>query len=198
MPFKKKPPVYDVWQSMKDRCSNPRSKAFPDYGGRGIRVCERWQNSYADFASDMGPRPDGWSIDRVDNDGDYTPDNCRWADRRTQQRNQRRAVYVDIEGTRYRAIELAEANGLKTATVVSRAARGLPLSDVVRLDRITDLSGLALGGKASGRKQQERTHCKNGHEFTDVNTLITTEGWRRCRQCHNARMRARNAAARTT
>ena len=196
MPFKQKPPLYCVWQSMRDRCSNPRAKSFPDYGGRGIRVCERWQNSYADFASDMGPRPDGWSIDRVDNDGDYTPDNCRWADRRTQQRNQRRAVYVEIEGTRYRAIELAEANGLKTATVVSRAARGLPLSDVVRPEKLVNLSGLALGGKASGRRQQERTHCLKGHALTEENTSITPQGWRRCRACHNARAREQNAAKR--
>lgn len=196
MPFKTKPPLYNVWQSMRDRCSNPRSKAFPDYGGRGIRVCERWQKSYADFASDMGPRPDGWSIDRIDNDGDYTPENCRWADKRTQQRNQRRAVYVEVEGVRYRAIELAERHGLKTETIVSRAARGLPFDQVIRPDKIYNLSGLAMGGRASGAKSQARTHCHNGHEFTTANTSITPQGWRRCKACHAAKMRARNAAKR--
>lgn len=195
MPFKIKPPFYYVWQSMKDRCLNPRSKAFPDYGGRGIRVCERWQKSYADFAADMGPRPDGWSIDRIDNDGDYTPDNCRWADKRTQQRNQRRAVYVEVEGTRYRAIELAERHGLKTDTIVSRAARGMTYDQVISPERFRDLSGFSLGGRASGVKQQQKTHCPHGHSYDDA--IISKLGHRRCRQCFYAKERARRAARKT-
>ena len=198
MPFKHKPPFYNVWQSMRDRCSNPRAKQFSDYGGRGIRVCDRWQNSYANFAADMGPRPDGFSLDRIDNDGDYAPGNCRWADRKTQQRNQRRAVYVVIEGIRHRAIELADASGLKVDTIVKRAGQGLSLGDVLDPAKRVFREGLALGGLATGAKKRAATHCAKGHEFTDANTHITPQGWRRCRACHNAKMRRLNAAKRSS
>ena len=144
----------------------------------------------------MGPRPDGYSLDRIDNDGDYTPENCRWADRRTQQRNQRRAVYVEIEGRKYRAIELAERAGVKPDTIVDRAKKGLPLADVLSSVPLHDTSGLALGGEANGARQRSRTHCKHGHEFTAANTRVTPEGWRRCRTCHRNKMRLRNAAKR--
>ncbi len=194
MPFKKKPLVYDVWRSMRDRCYNPRSRAFPDYGGRGIQVCDRWRNSYAAFAEDMGERPEGCSIDRVDNDGDYTPTNCRWTDRKTQQRNRRNVVHVTVDGIRYRAIDLADASGLKTDTIVKRANLGLCFEDVIAPDKRVYHAGLALGGQASGQKRRSATHCAKGHEFTEANTHITPQGWRRCRACHNAKMRRLNAA----
>jgi hypothetical protein len=190
------PPYYWVWAGMKDRCVNPRSKAFADYGGRGIKVCERWKNSFQAFADDMGIRPEKHSLDRIDNDGDYTPENCRWSDRKTQQRNQRRAVYVMIEGARYRAIELAEKAGLKTDTVVERAAQGLSMAEVIDPNKRVSTVGLALGADAARAAKKASTHCKHGHERTPENVLYTKEGYRYCRQCHNAKMRARTAAKR--
>jgi hypothetical protein len=195
MPFKNQHPLYYVWKSMRDRCRNPKNRQWNYYGGRGISICERWDH-FPTFVADMGERPPGHSLDRIDNDLGYSPENCRWADRKTQQRNQRRAVYVEIEGARYRAIELAEKHGVKFPTVVSRATRGLPLAEVVQPGKIYNLSGLALGGIASGARQQAKTHCAKGHEFTPQNTSITPQGWRRCRACHAAKMRARNAAKR--
>lgn len=82
-------PEYGVWWSMRQRCDNPANKAFANYGGRGIRVCERWQ-SFENFRADMGMRPsDELSIDRIDNDGNYEPGNCRWATAKEQRANQR-------------------------------------------------------------------------------------------------------------
>lgn len=182
MPFKKNPPYYHVWASMLDRCRNPNNIQYADYGGRGIRVCEQWK-AYRNFAADMGPRPDGMTLDRINNDGNYEPGNCRWATRKEQQRNQRRAVYVMIEGQRYRAIELADRSGLKSDTIIARAKRGLSYDEVMSPERRHDLSGFALGGKVSGAKRRAKTHCSNGHLMDERNTYFTKEGWRNCRTC---------------
>lgn len=188
MPFKNQHPLYHVWRAMRDRCKNPNNRQWNDYGGRGIKICERWDD-FKTFVSDMGERPPNHSLDRVDNDGDYTPENCRWASRKTQQRNRRNAVFVEVEGRRYRAVELAERAGIKTDTIIERAKRGLPLEKVLSTKKLLDVSGLARGGQASGAAKQAATHCVNGHPYDEANTSITKQGWRRCRACHRKRAR---------
>lgn len=80
--------TYRSWEAMCTRCTSTTAREYPQYGGKGIKVAERWVGSFQNFLEDMGDRPENTSLDRIDNNGDYTTENCRWADKSIQQRNQ--------------------------------------------------------------------------------------------------------------
>ena len=85
-------PEYQAWNHAKDRCYNPKSKGWKNYGGRGIKMCDRWLHSFESFAADMGPRPIGMTLDRINNDGDYSPGNCQWLSLVENSRKRRRVA----------------------------------------------------------------------------------------------------------
>lgn len=95
---KTKTPIYRTWERIKYRCSSENHKQYADYGGRGITVCDRWLNSFENFYVDMGDRPEGMTLDRIDNDKGYSPENCQWASRRQQQLNRRPKSNTGISG----------------------------------------------------------------------------------------------------
>jgi len=111
---------YYVWTSMKQRCNNSKCKAYKYYGGRGIRVCERWDKSFADFLSDMGKRPIGMSIERINNDGNYEPNNCRWATQVEQANNTRKNILFSYKGKMVSLSELAAISGISRHKIYSR------------------------------------------------------------------------------
>lgn len=119
-------PEYAALMGAIQRCTNPNSRAWDSYGGRGIKVCDRWQgpDGFDNFYADMGPRPEGHSIDRIDNDGDYEPGNCRWATTKRQNRNTRRNVQVTIDGETMCLTAWCERYGVPRRRVAGRIDLG--------------------------------------------------------------------------
>lgn len=112
------------FRSMRERCNNPNHRAFARYGGRGIRVCERWDD-FRSFMQDMGPRPDGTSLDRIDNDNGYNPDNCRWATDLEQMSNRSINRIITIDGVSKTVSEWCRHFGISTSTASSRIKKGM-------------------------------------------------------------------------
>lgn len=124
--------IYKAWSTMKERCYNPHNEKYPDYGGRGITVCDRWRKSFLAFIADMGPRPPGKSIDRIDNNGNYEPGNCRWATRAVQAANRRNNVIVEWRGEKMILRDAINLAGLPRKAVEHRLRRGWPLDQALK------------------------------------------------------------------
>lgn len=119
--------TYRTWQDMHQRCTNPKNHNFANYGGRGISVCSRW-DSFGLFVEDMGKRPPKHTIDRVNNDGNYEPSNCRWATAKQQRDNQRSCYRVTFNGRTDNITNWARSIGIHPDTLKHRIVAGWPLS----------------------------------------------------------------------
>lgn len=125
-------PEAKAWGAMKQRCLNPNNPKYASYGGRGITVCDRWRESFESFYEDMGARPSPeHSIDRVDNDGPYSPENCRWATRTEQARNQGTNRPISFRGETLCLSEWAERTGLQYDTLKARLQYGWTVEDAL-------------------------------------------------------------------
>jgi hypothetical protein len=122
--------TYSIWNAMMQRCYNPKFKDYKTWGGRGISVCKSWHN-YDNFILDMGKRPDGMSLDRIDVQGDYNKDNCRWADMKTQNRNRRDNVKITVNGISKCPTEWEEICGVKANTIRARHHTGISGNDLL-------------------------------------------------------------------
>lgn len=116
-------PEYAVWSGMMQRCHNPKSVRFKDYGARGITVCERW-HSFQHFLMDMGPRPHGLTLDRSRNNEGYAPENCKWATHIEQNRNRRNNRVISWNGVEMCVAEWSDCTGLPAKAITNRLRRG--------------------------------------------------------------------------
>jgi hypothetical protein len=188
-------PSYHSWSNMRQRCTNPSATGYARYGGRGIKVCDRWADDFWTFAADMGPKPPGYTLERKDNNADYEPSNCRWASRKEQSRNVERNLRVVIDGQEYLACQLEEQSRWSRKSIATRAKAGMSLEEVLFGPKMLPSNRFEAREKAWA-KRRAQTHCKRGHEFTPENTVIDKRGSRSCRECGRAKSRVQNAALR--
>jgi len=117
-------PTHNTWCAMKQRCNYPAHDQFASYGGRGIRVCDRWSESFEAFLADMGERPEGMTIERIDTNRHYEPGNCRWATEAEQSRNRRSTILIERNGQTKCVKDWCDELGLDVDAVYGRIRRG--------------------------------------------------------------------------
>ena len=129
---KSKTRTWTIWNLMRQRCTNPRNESFKNYGGRGITICQRW-DEFANFLADMGEAPTGLTIDRCENDGNYEPGNCRWVTRGEQALNTRRNRIISLNGRSQPLVVWCRELGLPYWTVHARLRRGATAQEALQL-----------------------------------------------------------------
>lgn len=124
-------PTKSSYVAMKRRCLGINTKSYGDYGGRGIKVCDRWLESFDNFVADMGTRPDGLTLDRIDVNGNYCPENCRWVDRKTQNINRRSTVFYNDDDEILSQRDLCKKYNINESTFKSRIYKGWSVEDAL-------------------------------------------------------------------
>ena len=167
---KKRARAYNTWCSMRQRCLNEDNPQFHNYGGRGITICDRWfgDSGFSNFLSDMGEPPPGMSIDRINNDGGYSPENCRWATKREQTINRRITVYLERGGRRQTIEDWAAELGLESQTLYFRHWRGWPP------EKIFNQSLQVKGAKGCNLNLTVGTETKTVAEWASISGLTAS------------------------
>ena len=141
-------PEHNAWMHIIARCTNPNNAGYYKYGARGISVCARWREKFQNFLDDMGPRPEGkTSIDRINNDGNYEPGNCRWSTPAEQAKNTRRSVILEFNGKRQNMADWARELKISTTAIHNRRKAGLPIEQVLSTNNVRN--GRPLAGVAN-------------------------------------------------
>lgn len=118
---------------MKERCLSKTSDAYKNYGGRGIKICDRWLLDFNNFASDMGDRPENKTLDRIDTNGDYSPENCKWSTKQEQARGRRKTRWFIINGNKMCLVDIAEKYNIKRETLQRRLKSGMTIENATSI-----------------------------------------------------------------
>lgn len=163
---------YNCWANLRRRCDNPNNPRYSSYGGRGITYAEEWKQ-FKNFLADMGECPEGMSLDRIDNNGSYCKENCRWANRRQQQRNRRSNRLITYKGKTQSVVEWAEELGVKVSALRNRLHEGW--SDEEALEKPVPPAERLLTYNGKTQNQTEWSLALGGNP-----TLVSTrlkKGW---------------------
>jgi len=169
--------AYNSWRSMRRRCYNVNDSAYPNYGMRGITVCDRWRDSFDNFYEDMGNPGEGLSLDRIDNNQGYSPENCKWSTVSQQLNNQRRNVFIEYCGLKMTLSQWAKHLGIKMSTLAKRLER-MPPERALSSKRLREWKhGTRAGYEGHGcrcdlcresnnRRHRERRRQRDDQAFT--------------------------------
>lgn len=124
--------IYNTWAQMLARCNNPNSTSYKNYGAKGIKVCERWKD-FRNFYADMGDKKEGMTIDRIDNESGYSPDNVRWSNWKTQSRNKRNTIFLEFDGQKRPMSEWSEIKKIKRKVLENRIRAGWSIEDALTI-----------------------------------------------------------------
>lgn len=149
-------PTYTVWEGIIGRCNNPKNYQYSYYGGRGIKVCERWLD-FQNFFTDMSEKPEGLTIDRIDVNGDYCPENCRWVDMKTQSNNRRNNHLIECDGVIKTLQQWSDETGIHIATIDRRLELGWSIHDALHTPVKTQYRKKSLIDKAQASTAKIRT-----------------------------------------
>jgi hypothetical protein len=169
---------------MKARCTNPKAHAYEKYGGRGITVHPPWIDSFEAFLADMGIRPAGTTLDRIDNDGNYDKNNCRWATKLEQDNNRKSNVFVEFQGERMTQAEAARRSGVSRSCISKRIRRGFPPEDIfvpdyqlIPLSRLNRCADRPNSVSYLGSMPEESNGSKSHKRVTSAISWDATTGY---------------------
>jgi hypothetical protein len=180
-------PTWKSWMSMRQRCNNSSNIAYHNYGGRGIKVCDRWMNSFENFYEDMGERPEGTSLERIDNDADYCAANCRWASPLEQSSNQRNNRLLTHKGETLTVMQWSRRTGLSKHVIGTRLKHGWSIKKTLETPR----HGSRAEAKNSAKLTEDqvlaiRTSSKRPAELaaeygvspSNITAILKRKSWR--------------------